>query len=386
MTANTITGLIPTLYKAVDKVLREQAGFLGAVYLDPSADMVAKDQVIRYPIVGAMAASDVTPAAAPSEPSGKTVNYGDMTIDKVRKVPFHWYGEEQASLGDLYDGVKQNQFEQAFRTLVNEMEADLFAAAKTGASCAYGTAGTAPFGTAADLSDIASVRQILTDNGAWTSDMHLVLSSAAATNIRSKQSNLFKVNEAGDSALLREGKLGDLQGFAMHESAQIISHTKGTGSGYLLDLTAGYAAGSTTVHVDTGTGTILAGDILTNTKTSRDTNKYVINTGFAGNGDGDIVIGAPGSRVAWVNNDPVAVGNSYTGNFAFERNALHLLSRLPKLPKEGSLGEHEVITDPFSGISFLVSTYPGYHEVIIEVSAAWGVKAVKSDAIATLLG
>lgn len=386
MSANTITGLIPTLYKAMDKVLREQIGFLPAAYINSDVDRVAKDQTIRYPIVGAMTASDVTPAMTPTEPSGKTIGYGNMSISKVRKVPFHWTGEDQINLGGLYDTVKQNQFEQAFRTLVNEMETDLFTAAKAGASRAYGTAGTTPFATAADLTDIASIRQILTDNGAWTSDMHLVLSPAAGTNIRAKQSNLFKVNEAGDAQLLREGRLGSLQGFALHESAQISLHTKGTASGYLIDLTAGYAVGSTTAHVDTGTGTILAGDVLTNTKTSRDTNKYIVNTGFAGDGDGDVVIGAPGNKVAWVNNDPVAVGNNYTGNFAFERNAMHLLTRLPQMPKEGALGEHEVVTDPFSGISFLVSTYPGYHEVVIEVSAAWGVKAVKSDAIATLLG
>jgi hypothetical protein len=33
-----------------------------------------------------------------------------------------------------------------------------------------------------------------------------------------------------------------------------------------------------------------------------------------------------------------------------------------------------------------LSVYPGYHLVIVELSLAWGVKAVKSEAIATLLG
>ena len=46
----------------------------------------------------------------------------------------------------------------------------------------------------------------------------------------------------------------------------------------------------------------------------------------------------------------------------------------------------KIVTDPFSGISFLLSIYPGYHMVIVEVSLAWGVKAVKSEAITTLLG
>lgn len=383
MSANTLTGLIPTIYKVADRVLREQVGFVGAAYLDPSAEQAAKDQNITYPIVPAMTASDITPAAVPTEPSGMTVATGSMTINKLRKVPFHWSGEEQTSIGALYDDVKEAQMAQAFRTLVNEVETDLFTAVKQNASRAYGTAGTAPFATAADLTDIAQLRKIIEDNAGWVEgEMSLVLSNAAAAALRGKQSSLFKVNEAGESGMLRDGNLGRLEGFDLRQSGQIVSHTPGTGSGYLLNLTAGYAVGSESFVLDTGSGTILAGDILTNTKTARDTNKYVVDSALASNAVG---LSKPGNRVAWSNNDPVAVGAAYTGNFAFERNAVHLLTRTPKLP-DGALGEHAVITDAYSGISFLVSMYPAYHEVIFEVGLAWGVKAVKQEAIATLLG
>lgn len=383
MSANTLTGLIPTIYKVADRVLREQVGFIGGVMLDPSAEQAAKDQNITYPVVPAMTASDITPAAAPTEPSGMTVSYGTMTINKSRKVPFHWSGEEQASVGGMYDAIKEAQMAQAFRTLVNEVESDLFTAVKQNASRAYGTAGTTPFATAADLSDIAQIRKILEDNGAWVEgEMNFVLSNAAAASLRGKQSSLFKVSEAGESGLLRDGSIGRLEGFDMRQSGQIVSHTAGTGSGYLINLTAGYAVGSESFTLDTGSGTILAGDILTNTKTSRDTSKYVVDSALAANVVG---LSKPGNKIAWVNNDPVSVGAAYTGNFAFERNAVHLLTRTPKLP-DGALGEHAVITDAYSGISFLVSMYPAYHEVIFEVGLAWGVKAVKQEAIATLLG
>lgn len=384
MSANTLTGLIPTIYKVADRVLREQVGFIPAVYLDPSAEGAAKDQSITYPVVATMSAADVTPAAVPTEPTGQTVGYGTMTLNKSRKVQFHWSGEEEQSVAGIHDEIKMSQMAQAFRTLVNEIETDLFTAAKQGASRAYGTAGTTPFGTAADLSDIAQIRKILVDNGAWIdNEMSLVLNSSAGANLRGKQSSLFKVNEAGEDALLRDARLTRLEGFNIQESAQIASHTAGTGSGYLLNLTAGYAAGSTSFTVDTGSNTMLAGDVITNSKTSRDTNKYVVGSALSANVFG---LNKPGNKVAWVNNDPITIGAAYTGNFAFERNAIHLLTRTPKLPKEGSLGEHAVVTDAYSGISFLVSMYPAYHEVIFEVAVCWGVKAVKSEAIATLLG
>jgi hypothetical protein len=44
-----------------------------------------------------------------------------------------------------------------------------------------------------------------------------------------------------------------------------------------------------------------------------------------------------------------------------------------------------VITDPVSGISFQVSTYTNYRQVIYEVGLAWGVKAIKSEHIALLV-
>jgi hypothetical protein len=378
---NTLTGLIPTIYKALNKVMREQIGFIGSVYMDPSGDMVAKDQNITYPIVPTMAATDVAPAAVPTEPAGVTVGYGSMTISKVKKVPFVWKGEEAASLGGLYDSVKQDQFSQAFRTLVNEVESDLFLCAKRGGSRAYGTAGSTPFGSAGVLTDVAETRKILVDNGAWTSDMHLVLNSTSGAKIRGIQSSLFKVNEAGDAALLRDGSLGSLEGFNLHESGQIVQHVKGTGTGYVFN--GSHANGISSIVAKTGSNPILYGDIVTFEDDT--TNKYVVNTGIAA--PGTFVIGKPGNMGATqVDSKTITIGNSYTGNFAFERNAIHLLTRLPKLPMEGALGDHVTVTDPFSGITFLVSTYPGYHEVIVEVALAWGTKSVNSEAIATLLG
>lgn len=383
MSANTLTGLIPMVNDAADQISREMVGMIPAVYINPKAEQVAKDQDITYPVVPTMSAADTTPSMTLPDPSGMTIGAGTMKITKSRHVKFPWNGEEWFSIGPHQPAVRQNQFLQAMRTLVNEMEADL-AALYTKASRAYGTAGTTPF--ASTLGDTAQLYKILRDNGAPGEDLQLVINSAAGANLRTL-AQLTKANEAGGSELLRRGILLDIHGFKIRESAQIKNHTKGTGSGYLVDLTAGYAVDSTTVHVDTGTGTLLAGDVLTNNKTARDANKYVITTGFAGDGDGDIVLGAPGIRVAWVNNDPVGVGNSYAANMAFERNAIHLLTRLPKLPEGGDAAVDEyVVTDPISGISFMVREYGGFFQKAFVVAAAWGVKVVKPEFLALNLG
>jgi len=42
MSANTLTGLIPTLYRAAETVVREQVGFIPSVYINSDVDEVAK--------------------------------------------------------------------------------------------------------------------------------------------------------------------------------------------------------------------------------------------------------------------------------------------------------------------------------------------------------
>lgn len=381
---NTLTGLIQYIHDTTDIVSRELVGMIPSVYLNGKAEQVAKDQNITYPIVPAATASDVTPAATPPALADTSYGNGTMAITKVRKHSFHWTGDDEASISpDMKNILQNNKFAQAFRVLTNEMEADL-AALYVSASRAYGTAGTAPFGTAGDFSDAAQTVKILKDNGAPLGDLQLVINTAAGANIIGKQARADIIG-SNVGSLQQQGVLLALAGCKIRESAQIKSHTKGTGASYLLNNGAGYAIGSTTIAVDTGTGTIIAGDIFTNSQSGRDANnKYVVKTALSG---GSLALNNPGNRVAWVDNDTVAVGADYAANMAFDRSAIHLLARIPKTPAEGDMAQDEyIMVDPVSGIPFRIALYKGYHANQIEVSVAWGVKAVKPEHIAILLG
>jgi hypothetical protein len=381
MSANTLTNLIPNLYKAADTVAREQTGFIAACYKDSDVEQVAKDQVIYYPIVGAQTATSISPAATGPDPSGQTVGNGSMTIDKSYSVKFPWTANEQMSVRALYQQILTDQFAQSMRTLVNLIETDLFLAAKRNASRAYGTAGTTPFGTAGDFSDFAQTLKILIDNGAPQSDLHMVLNTTSAAKIRGLQSSLFKVNEAGDGgSLLRDGNLGTIERMMMHESAAIVSHTKGTGTAWVFNGT--HAVGVTTITAKSGSNTLLYGDVLAFEDDT--TRKYVANSTLSAN---VFTIGGPGLLQQQTDGKTITIGNNYTGNWAFDRNALHLLTRVPAMPEGGdSAQDVVVITDPYSGLSFQIALYRQYRQVVYEVGIAWGVKAVKSDFIATLLG
>jgi surface antigen len=390
MAANTLTNLIPTIHAALDEVAREPIGMIRAVARNSEAEIAAVGETVQYPVTPTLSSENATPAAYPPDYTGISVGTKSMTISKSKVVPFGFTGEEQRGLRnskptDNYNTILRDLFSQAFRVIVNEVEADLALLYKE-ASRAYGTAGTAPFGTAGDLSDIAQVRKILQDNGCPMIDLQLVLNTSAGANMRGKQSSLFKVNEAGSQSMLREGALEQLQGFMIHESAGLPLHTKGTGANYDTDH-AGAATqpiGTTTLHVDTGTGTIVAGDVVTFTG---DSNKYIVGTGFAGDGDGDIVLNKPGLRATNADSIDMVIGNSYTPNLAFRRNAIQLVARQPLMP-EGGDGADDVINvaDPVTGLIFQVAMYGQYRQRRIEVGLAWGVEAVKSEFMAILLG
>jgi hypothetical protein len=225
--ANTLTGLIPTLYEALNRVSREMAGFIPAVTRDSNVERAALNQNVRSPIGEAGALEDVTPGVNPASSGDTPVQYVDVTISKSKVAPIRWNGEEQRGIGStgVYNRVLADQFTDGMRKIVNAIEIDLAAEAKIRASRAYGTPGTAPFGTANDLSDVAGVLRILEDNGAPKEDLQLVLGSAAMMNLRGKQSVLFKVNEAGSSDMLRNGMTDRLQSFALRNSAGIVLHT-----------------------------------------------------------------------------------------------------------------------------------------------------------------
>lgn len=380
--ANTLTNLIPTMYAALDVVSRELVGLIPAVTRNSSLERAALNQSILVPVTTPGTAADNTPGVTAPDTGDQTIDNVEITISKSKHIPIRWNGEQTRGMQNAgtYDTSLQAQFEQAFRSLANLIEADLASTYKN-ASRAYGTAGTTPFGTAGDLSDVAGVRQILDDNGSPQSGLRLVVGSAAMANIRGKQSTLFKVNESGTNELLRRGTIGELEGFDMGNSGQVASVTKGTGSGYLVNNGAGYAVGDTAITVDTGTGTILAGDVIT---FAGDANKYVVASALSG---GVVTLAKPGLRAAVADNVAITVGNSFRGNLAFAKSAIQLVTRTPALPTGGDTADDAMmITDPVSGLTFEVAVYRQFLQVVYHVRIAWGWKAIKPEHISLLLG
>jgi len=383
MAENTITGLVPEIYEALDIVSRELTGMIPSATMNASANTAQVGQAIRVDVEPAGNVGNITPAMVVPDPTGQTSGFTDITITKSRAAEFGFNGEDQKGLntGAGYGSVRANKIAQAIRAVTNEVETDLCGLQST-FSRAHGAAGTTPFGTANDYTDASNALRILKDNGAPLQDNQLVINTAAGVNLLGKQAN---VADAGSDSILRQGVLLDINGMPIRESAQV-NTVAAVGTSANAVTTAGHAVGSTSIVLKAaGTGTILAGDVIT---FAGDSNKYVVATGAGAVSGATIVLAAPGLQQALpVGDKAITIVAASARNMAFNRSAIVLAARAPARPQEGDMASDViVITDPRSGLSMEFSMYKGYRKVRYEVGLAWGVKNIKPEHTALLLG
>lgn len=379
--ANVLTDLAADIYKAADIVGREAVGFIPSVTINSGSEQAAQGDTVRAAFTRESTVNtSVTPSMTIPEGDDQTVDNKTLVLDQIANVQIPWTGEDikHVNNGSGFETLYGDQIAQAMRGITNAIESHVATIAYQGASRAVGTAGTTPF--ASNFDTVAEARQILFDNGMPVNDgrTSLIVNSSAGTNLRNL-AQLQKVNEAGSSSLLRQGELLNLQGAMLKESAQVVAHTKGTGTSY--QLSAAGSIGDTTISADTGSGTIIAGDVVTFAGTS---DKYVVNTALGG---GSFTIGGPGLRAAEADNDAITVGNSFAANVMLHQSAVELAVRPLENPFGGDAAEDMMIVqDPHSGLVYQISVYKGYKKAMIDVTVLYKAKAWKEDAIALLLG
>ena len=387
--ANTLTNLIPDAFAAMDVVSRELVGFIPGISRDTSADRVAINQSLRIPVVAANTAGlDITPAMAFPARADQTVANVAITITKQRAFPFSWTNEERYSInqGPGVLTINQGQIAQAMRAAVNEMESDIAVAANLGASRAFGTAGTTPFGT--NLGESAQIKKILDDNGAPGVDRSLVVNTTAGATLRTLLNNPLNANTSLNGDMTRQGVILDVNGFKFRESAQIVTSTAGAMAS-ATSTSAAFTVGQTVIPMAAaGTGVVAAGDIIT---FANDSNKYVVSAvSFAGANPAvadTITLAAPGLRVAQgVATRAITVVAAAARNIGFSRNAIVFATRLPASVERDLAFMKEIVTDPVSGISFEIAGYPGIDMATYHVRACWGVKVIKPEHVSILLG
>jgi len=306
----SLTGLTEILYVARDQVANEPTAFSQGVITNGGTDGVsANGTVTSMRSTEPTLETSYTPAMTVPDAADITTSTESLVLSSYVGSSIPLKGEQFVQLSNTvgYEEAITQLYAQAIRKMRNTVEAAIADAAYKGASRAVGPAGTTPF--ASNFNTINELRQILEDNGCPMDDgqLSLAISTSAGTNLRNL-STLTKANEAGTAATLRNGELLNIGGFSIRASSGIRSHTKGTGSGYLVNQT-GLTTGSRAITTDTGTGTILAGDIIT-----IGNHKYVVASALAAN---VVTIAAPGLVAAVANTDAVTASATSSRHSAF---------------------------------------------------------------------
>lgn len=378
--ANILTPFIPTLFQAADVVSRELVGFIPSVARNSSAERAALNEEILVPVSTQGQLKDVTPSMSVPEPDDFTVDNVAMKITNSKNYSFGLNGEEYRGLenGVGVNPILQGNFEQALREICNTIEKDIAKEAVSAISYAYGTAGTTPF--ASSLGDVAQIRKIMDDNGTPLSDRSLVIDTAAGANLRTLE-HLTKVNEAGTEMTLRQGELLNIFGYSVKESAGIDSFEASTVDG--LTLKAASAGVKKVIVKAVTSGNLKAGDVFT---IAGDATKYVVAKDVTLGANAEIELNGK-LKKAVTDGAAVTVLAGSVRNVAFTRNAIQLITRAPALPGgRDSAVDSYMLTDPRSGLSFEVRVYEGYRKMRVEVACAWGVKCIKPEHVAGLLG
>lgn len=381
--SNTLTTLRPTLFSAARQVAKEPFGIITSIDASFDDKQVAYGDKVDVPIAPARTPTAFTPSNVTTTGADATATTVQVEITALEKVTWHLTGEQSRSLDNAtvnQDWVRQ-LVAQGMRALRNKAEIAAATAAKAGASSAVGVGGTTPF--ASNLNALAQARKALQDRGAPLADLQCVFDTEAGLNLR--KLNIFQqADQAGSDAERRSGNFNRQFGFALGESAGIQSHTAGNVAAspdYLVDLVAGYDVGATTVHLDTGTGAHLAGDVIS---FAGDSNKYVIKTGAAGDGDKDIVLQGPGLMKALADNTASTIEGDFVANLAFERSAIVGIMRPPVMPRNPTI-QQMLVSDEY-GMTYLMLDIAQYGQRTWELHLGWGFKVVNEEFVALVLG
>ena len=371
--ANQLEEVIPRLLAQGLLALRENA--VTAMTVNRGYEPLAGERgsTIDVPIPSAIQAVEVVPGNVAPDP-------GDLAPTSVPIVMDNWW-ETAFQLSDkdqleVMNGTLPMQASEAIKSLVNTIDISLLNEYKS-VFGTHGTAGSAPF--VGDTSDVTKTRKILQDQLAPMDPRWFLIDTEAeanALNLRAFQDASW----VGSAETVRTGTFDQRFGFGWAVNQNLPEHTAGTASDYTV--TGANPVGTTTIAVTSagGNGTFLEGDIV---KIAGDDQTYVVTQDELGAPAATISI-QPALRKATVGAEAITVTGTHQINLAYHRDAFALAMRPLKQEKIGRQVFSQV--DDVSGLALRVEVLEEHRRTRISFDALWGVKCVRPELAARLIG
>lgn len=339
--ANSLSVVMPKLLAQGLMAMRQMAVLPRYVNRGYEAIAGEKGSVVTIPIPSAIAAQAVTPSYVPPNDADIAPTSTTITLDQWWEAPFYLTDKD---LLEIVSGTIPMQASEAVKSLANKIDNLLITKAEQTFPNFTGTAGTTPYGN--DVSEFNDVMAMLDDRLAPVDNRFHAVSAKAkgqALNLRAFQDAAWR----GDTAGIIKGEIGEKLGAFWFMDQNLTRHTAGTGTGYKVNNGAGYAIGDTVLAVDTGTGTVLAGDKIT---FSGGTTTYVVASSVGGGTVTSITLASP-LMAAVADNEDITIAASHRQNLVFHRDALALATRPFAASDPMGLGTFLSMVDPVSGLA-----------------------------------
>lgn len=376
---NTLTNVIDKLLARGLLALREQAITPQLVNREYETTPGTQGSTIDVPVPSAVAVQDVTPAATPPATADQTPGTVPIQLSRWKEAPFHLSDKDMSEISASADYLPMVASE-AIRAIANEVDSYVLSLASKFYGI-QGTAGTTPFASA--ITDAAQVRKVLNKQLAPMDSRWLVMDPDAEANaleLRAFHDASFGV---GAQAIL-DGQITRRLGFSWAMDQNVQTHTAGTGTNFLVNNGGGYAVGTKTLAVDTGTGTLLVGDLIT---FASHTQTYVVTSALSG---GSVSI-EPGLVTAVADNEAIT-GPGDTGgigthvmNAAFHRDAIALVSK-PLVASSHPASIIRSAVDPVSGLALRLEVSREHKRDRYSYDVLYGAEVIRRELGARLLG
>lgn len=340
---NDLTNVIDQLLARGLLALREAAVSPQIVNREYETSPGTQGSTIDVPLPSAVAVQDVTPAATPPSTADQTPGTTSIALDRWKEAPFHLSDKDYTEMS-ARAGYLPMIASGAIKALANDVDRYILGLGSKFYGM-YGTAGTTPF--ASNINAATQIRKVLNEQLCPLGDRFLVMDPDAEANALQLQAFHDASFGVGPMAIM-EGQITRRLGFSWLMDQNVRTHTAGTGQNYLVNQTGSLAVGTKTIPVDTGSGTLLVGDIVSFANHSQ---THVVTSALSGGSfaiEPGLVVAVPNNTAVTGPADTGGVG-THTLNLAFNRNAIALVTK----PLAGSIHPgafYQSAVDPISGI------------------------------------
>jgi hypothetical protein len=368
--ANNLDAVAPKLLAQGLLALRGATVMPRLVNGDYQNQAAEKGDTIDVPIPSAIQAQAVTPNNVSPSTADVTPTKAAIKLDQWFEAPFYLTDREMMI---AMAGTIPMQASEAVKALADNVNTYLLGLYK-GIYGFVGTAGTTPFATTTTAATDA--RKTLNKQLAPMGDRRAVIDPDADGNATALPAFQY-VNNSGSNSVMTEGELGRRLGFNWYMDQAVRTHTAGTAAGYLVSQ-ANHAIGDATVNIDTGTGTILEGDIFT---VAGDSQTYAVRSFAAG-----VLTYAPKAARAFADNAAISFRASHVVNLAFHRDAIAFATRPLETLGDGLGNIIQSAADPVSGLTLRLEISREHKRLRFSYDILYGAALIRAELATRIAG